>query len=217
MSESPYQTIKRNIAARIARGDYTTGQVLPSESDLCRMFGVSRMTVNRAMRELAAENLVRRVPGVGSFVAEPMPQSDLLEIRNIADEITARGHAHRAEIFCLDSIQPPPAAALAFELPEDTEIFRSAILHYENETPIQFEDRLVNPALAPLYLQQDFTCQTPNAHLQLPEHAPCLLVSRRTWSHGRLAAITQLYHPGSRYRLGGRLQYETTSEGRNHD
>jgi GntR family histidine utilization transcriptional repressor len=201
------------------------------------------MTVNRAMRELAAENLVRRVPGVGSFVAEPMPQSDLLEIRNIADEITARGHAHRAEIFCLDSIQPPPAAALAFELPEDTEIFRSAILHYENETPIQFEDRLVNPALAPLYLQQDFTCQTPNAylmrvaplqnaehivqavpappeiaaHLQLPEHAPCLLVSRRTWSHGRLAAITQLYHPGSRYRLGGRLQYETTSEGRNHD
>jgi GntR family histidine utilization transcriptional repressor len=99
MSESPYQAIKRSISEGIAGGVYVPGQLLPSEPALSRSFGVARMTVNRAMRELAAERLVRRVPGVGTFVAEPIAQSGLVEIRNIADEIAERGHRHRAEEF----------------------------------------------------------------------------------------------------------------------
>jgi GntR family histidine utilization transcriptional repressor len=231
VTESPYQTIKRSIVQSIESGHYTTGQVLPSEHDLCRSFGVSRMTVNRAMRELAAEHLVRRVPGVGSFVASPQPQSDLLEIRNIAAEIAARGHRHRAEIFCLEQTLPPASAALAFALAPGEPVFRSAILHYEQDEPIQFEDRLINPIMAPAYLAQDFTRTTPNVylsavapmqqgehvvqaiaapgdiatHLRLEPGAPCLLVSRRTWSRGMLVAIAQLYHPGSRFRLTGRF------------
>jgi len=231
MKESPYQTIKRSISEGIANGQYTTGQVLPSEHDLCRTFGVSRMTVNRAMRELAGENLVRRVPGVGSFVAEPAAQSALLEIHNVADEIAARGHAHRAEVFALESVVPPASAALAFGLPPDTPVFHSAILHFEDALPVQFEDRLVSPAVAPHYAEQDFSVITPNAylsrvaplqevehlvsataatpdiaaHLQIPEGAACLLVSRRTWSFGRLASMAKLYHPGDRFRLGGRF------------
>jgi GntR family histidine utilization transcriptional repressor len=229
--ENPYQTIKRSIAQGIASGQYATGQVLPSEHDLCKLFGVSRMTVNRAMRELAGERLVRRVPGVGSFVAEPVMQSALLEIHNIADEVSARGHAHRAEVFALQDVVPPAAAALAFGLPPDARVFHSAILHYEDALPIQFEDRLVNPAVAPAYLAQDFSATTPNAylslvaplaevehvvlataapldvavHLQIPQGAPCLLVSRRTWSGGQVASIAKLYHPGDRFRLGGRF------------
>lgn len=231
MSESPYKTIKRSIAQGIATGQYATGQVLPSENDLCRVFGVSRMTVNRAMRELAGERLVRRVPGVGSFVAEPPAQSALVEIRNIAEEIAARGHAYRAEIFCLDSVVPPAAAALAFGLAPDALVFHSAILHFEDGQPVQFEDRLVNPAVAPDYLAQDFAAVTPNeylsrvaplaevehvvmaiaappdiaAHLHVADGAPCLLVRRRTWSGGRVASMAKLYHPGDRFRLGGRF------------
>ena len=231
MKETPYLTIKRSIAEGIASGRYTTGQALPSEHDLCRAFGVSRMTVNRAMRELAGEKLVRRVPGVGSFVAEPVAHSALLELHNIADEIAGRGHTHAALVVALDSIVPPAAAALAFGLPPGATVFHSAIVHTENTTPIQFEDRLVNPDLAPDYLAQDFAATTPNAYLsrvaplQSVEHvvqavaapadiaralgieknAPCLLVTRRTWSGGRLASIARLHHPGERFRLAGRF------------
>jgi GntR family histidine utilization transcriptional repressor len=231
MTESPYQLIKRSIAQSIQSGQYSTGQVLPSENDLCRSFGVSRMTVNRAMRELAAARMVRRVPGVGTFVATPAPQSELLEIRNIATEIQARGHHHRAEVFCLEKVVPPGPAALAFGLTPSEPVFRSAILHFEQDQPVQFEDRLVNPQAAPDYLDQDFTETTPNeylsrvapiergehlvqaiaadaeiaAHFQLITGDPCLLVSRRTWSAGRLVTITKLYHPGDRFSLGGRF------------
>jgi GntR family histidine utilization transcriptional repressor len=231
MTESPYQAIKRSISDGIARGQYVPGQVLPSEHELCRSFGVARMTVNRAMRELANENMVRRVPGVGTFVAEPVAQSGLVEIRNIADEIKARGHAHRAQVFALAAIVPPASMALAFDLPAGATLYHSAVLHFENDVPIQFEDRMIDPAMAPGYLEQDFSAITPAQylnrtapvqevehvvqavtpdmaiarHLTLMPGEPCLLVVRRTWSAGRLAALTKLYYPGSRFRLMGRF------------
>jgi GntR family histidine utilization transcriptional repressor len=231
MTESPYQAIKRSIVDGIAARRYTPGQVLPSEHELCRTFGVARMTVNRAMRELAAENLVRRVPGVGTFVAEPVAQSGLVELRNIADEITERGHSHSAQVFALGTTVPDDAATAMFDLPNGAELYHSAILHCENRTPIQYEDRLVNPALAPDYLRQDFARITPSEylvqvapvqevahtvqavaappdiarHLGLALAEPCLLVTRRTWSRNHLAALTKLFYPGSRFMLTGRF------------
>jgi GntR family transcriptional regulator, histidine utilization repressor len=231
MSESPYQAIKRSISEGITGGIYVPGQLLPSEPALSRSFGVARMTVNRAMRELAAERLVRRVPGVGTFVAEPIAQSGLVEIRNIADEIAERGHTHQAEVFLLAAIVPAAATAAAFGLPPGGELYSSAVLHCENDLPIQFEDRLVNPAVAPDYLRQDFSRITPNAylmavapaqqvehsvqamvapvaianHLALEADEPCLVVDRRTWARDRLATVTRLYYPGSRFRLLGKF------------
>jgi GntR family histidine utilization transcriptional repressor len=231
MTESPYQAIKRSIADGIASRRYSAGQVLPSEHELCRTFGVARMTVNRAMRELAAENLVRRVPGVGTFVAEPVAQSGLVELRNIADEIAERGHRHSAQVFALGTLVADEVARALFALPAGAALYHSAILHCENGTPIQYEDRLVNPALAPDYLRQDFARMTPNEylvqvapvqevahtvqavaappdiarHMGLAPSEPCLLVTRRTWSRDRLAAFTKLYYPGSRFVLTGRF------------
>ncbi|ODN72400.1 HTH-type transcriptional regulator FrlR [Methylobrevis pamukkalensis] len=94
--EPLYQGLKREIRDRIARGDWAAGTRVPSENELVAEFGVSRMTANRALRELAAEGLVVRVKGAGSFVADAKGHSALVEVRNIADEIRARGHDHRA-------------------------------------------------------------------------------------------------------------------------
>jgi GntR family histidine utilization transcriptional repressor len=227
MSESPYQMIKRSIADGIATRRYLPGQLLPSEPALCRTFGVARMTVNRAMRELAAEQLVRRVPGVGTFVAEPLAESGLVALRNIAEEIAERGHRHSATVFALAAVTPNAEQRAMFEITEGL-IFHSAVLHFEDAIPIQFEDRLVAPAVAPDYLQQDFARMTPSEYLlrvapvqevrhdvqaaampaDVARHLSdriCLLVTRRTWSCGRLATFTRLYYPGGRFRLTERI------------
>jgi GntR family histidine utilization transcriptional repressor len=231
MPESPYQMIKRSIAADIARGDFVPGQILPSEHALCERFGVSRMTVNRAMRELAAVSLVRRVPGLGSFVAEPVAESALVEIHSIADEIAGRGHVHSADVRVLEAIEATAAEAADFGLPRGALLFHSVIVHAEDGVPLQLEDRLVNPAVAPLYLTQDFTEATPNeylsavAPLQMGEHSvqamtatfdmasvlalatdePVLLVTRRTWSRDARVTTAKLFYPGNRFRLTGRF------------
>src|SRR5215470_16760523 len=99
-----YLQVKQYILERISGGSLRAGERVPSENELVRELDVARMTANRALRELAAEGVLVRVAGVGTFVAEQRVHSHPLEVRNIADEIRARGHEYEAKVICLDSV-----------------------------------------------------------------------------------------------------------------
>src|ERR1700741_706229 len=101
MSEPLYQQVKRHVLEAIAAGSLGEGAQVPSENELTRAFGVSRMTAHRALRELTAEGVLRRVRGAGSFVAAVKPESALFEIRNIAEEIAGRGNRHACDVLQL--------------------------------------------------------------------------------------------------------------------
>ena len=149
----------------IASARWKEGDLVPSEQALVRQFGVSRMTVNRAVRELTAEGVLTRRQGSGTYVAPQKYQATLVEIRNIADEIRSRGRAHRSQLLLLREEASSAALAAGFELAPGAPLYHSTIVHFENDVPIQVEDRWVNPACAPDYLEQDFTTITPNEHL----------------------------------------------------
>lgn len=230
MGELPaYQAIKDHILARIDSGEWGEGSVIPSENELARQFNVARMTVNRALRELTDAQVLTRTKGAGTYVAPPKYQSTLVEIRSIAEEIRARGHQHSAVVLTLESLQATATLAVEMQLPVGSPVFHSCLLHLENEQPVQYEERWVNPVLAPDYLEQDFTQITPNEYLvrvaplqrveyrieaTLPSAAicqdlamargePALLLHRRTWSLGTIAAVANLWHPGNRYQFTG--------------
>lgn len=224
-----YEKVKQAISHQIATGVWRPHDRIPSEAELVAQFGFSRMTINRALRELTDEGLLVRLQGVGTFVAEPKGQSALFEIRSIADEIASRNHLHRCEVLFLEETQASAAQAVALNLKEGTLIFHSLMLHYENDVPVQIEDRCVNAALVPEYLKQDYTTTTPHAYLSLiapltegehiveavratakecellriKEHDPCLLIHRRTWSTSHIVSHARLLFPGNRYRLQG--------------
>ena len=222
-----YQQIKDHLLAEIHAGKWREGDVIPSEQELSRQFGVSRMTVNRAVRELTAEQVLTRVQGSGTFVAPQRYESTVLEIRNIADEIAARGHRHSARVLTLepsDDAEALEALGLA-----SGPAFHSCIVHSEEGEPIQYEDRFVNPKVFPEYLQQDFSVETPNhymvrlapvqraefriyaqkpdayvrRHLMMDIGEPCLLLWRRTWVGENVATSVRLWHPASRFHLAG--------------
>ena len=229
MNTPAYQEIKDHILSRIHSGEWKEGDQIPSENELARDFGVARMTVNRALRELTAEQILTRVQGAGTFVAQPKYASTLVEIRSISDEIGARGHAHRADVIHLGAALLDERLAMEMQLSEGSPVFHSRVLHFENELPIQFEERWVNPALAPDYARQDFTKITPNQYLMvaaplqrveyrieaaLPDDTigdslamkpgdPCLMLHRRTWSRDAVASVANLWHPGDRYQFTG--------------
>jgi GntR family transcriptional regulator, histidine utilization repressor len=227
-----YLKVKRHILDNIGSGKWTTSTRVPSENDIVKSFGVSRMTANRALRELRDEGVLVRIAGVGSFVADRHAHAHPLEIRGIADEIRERGHVHRAEIISLDRVRASTELAENFGVAPRTELYCSVIVHFENDRPVQLEDRYVLPKLAPDYLKMDFSQTTPFdylskvAPLQEAEHLlravmpdertrkllvmkrdePCLLMIRRTWSVGQIASVARLYYPGSRYELSGRFR-----------
>ena len=213
-------------------GRWFPGRLIPSENELTGRFNVSRMTVNRALRELTSEGFLYRIRGLGTYVAELTPVSSLLKIRDIHEEIIERGHRHRAMVkFAVEEPVTRDIAAL-LEVKVDSTVFRTVLVHFENDVPIQLEDRYVNPALAPDLLKIDFTRETPSHYLfrvaplaeaeqvvesRLPDafarrllkigpHEPCLIVRRRTWGRSGVAAYAVLTHPGSRYRLMGRFK-----------
>ena len=156
MSLPAWKTIHDHVLAGIRAGRWSEGDRVPSETELCERFGVARMTAGRAIRELVAARIVVRVKGAGTFVAPPPFHSDVVEIRNIADEIAASGHRHQAEVLVLEKAAADAALAALMGVRRGTRLFHSRLLHRDNGVPRQLEERWVHPALAPEYLEQDF-------------------------------------------------------------
>jgi GntR family histidine utilization transcriptional repressor len=223
--EPRYAAIKNYILAGISKGDLRPGDRIKSEAELTKYFGVSRMTAHRALRELQDAGVVVRMPGLGSFVADPSSKGHIIEIRNIADEIRARGHAHSARVLVNKALKADRKNAALLGVAVGTPIFLSVIVHCEAGIPIQIEERFVLGAAAPGYDKADFTRTTPNeflmqvAPLERVDHTvrailadvsaqellqvkagePCLLLIRQTWSRSRLVSYARLTHPGSRF------------------
>jgi GntR family transcriptional regulator, histidine utilization repressor len=226
---APYARVKQHLHAALAAGQYPPGALMPSESELVARFGVSRMTVNRALRELQADGLVERLQGVGTFAAQLGKVSSQLMIRDLHDEITQRGHRHRAVVHLARAEAAPAALAEQLGLADGAPVFHTLIVHLENDVPLQCEDRYVNPAAAPDYLSVDFTRTTPTHYLLdvapmwqaqysieagrataqearllgIAPQDPCLVVVRRTVNTQHPITLARLVHPGSRYRLEG--------------
>jgi len=161
-TEPSYQRIKSHVLEQIQKGVWREGDAIPAENALATEFGVSRMTANRALRELTDEQVLVRVQGSGTFVAQQKFQSTLVMIQGIAQEVQARGHVHRCELQRLERVRATARMAAQFESREIRTLFHSVVVHFENELPIQVEDRYVNPDLAPDYMQLDFTQTTAN-------------------------------------------------------
>lgn len=227
-----YEQVKAFVKAKITSGAWRAGDTVPSESALQQQFGVSRMTVNRAVKELAVEGLVQRVQGSGTVVAQLHRISSTLALRDIHEEIQERGHVHSSTVVCLEKTRAEAVMAKALGLRKGALVFHSILVHCENGIPIQLEDRWVNPAAAPGYLAADFQSTTPTHYLL--EHAPlteasyvieatlagvqearclkikrsqpCLVVTRRTVSGAHVASQARLVYPGMGYSLSGKFQ-----------
>ena len=224
----PYARVKQYLKDALEEGRWAPGQQMPSEAELVVQFGVSRMTVHRALRELQDVGLITRLQGIGTFAAQLNRVSSTLTINDIQDEIRRRGHRHDATIHLRRAEAAPAALAQRLGLTPGATVFHTLIVHHEHGVALQCEDRYVNPACAPDYLDVDFTAITPTHYLldvaPLWEEAqvsieaalptaqearllgiqrsdPCLIVVRGTVSRGVPVTLARLVHPGSRYTL----------------
>ncbi len=230
--QAPYARVKEFLKQGLASGHWQPGALMPSDAELVAQFGVSRMTVTRALRELQSEGLVTRVQGLGTYAAHLFRVSSTLTIRDLHEEITERGHRHHAEVQLAREERANATVASQLGLAKGVPVFHTLIVHFENAVALQCEDRFVNPAAAPDYLQTDFTRITPTHYLLqvaplweaqyaiesglptprearllgVPPQEPCLIILRRTVNRGVPITVARLVHPGSRYRVEGEFK-----------
>lgn len=238
MSSTPprYRQIEEYLLERIRSGEFPVNHQIPPEEQLARDFGVSRMTANKAIRDLVQKGYLVRQAGLGTFVTDRKAESSLLEVFNIAAEVRGRGHTYSNDVIRCEEIRADDEVALRLGVRLGANVFHTVLVHREDGVPIQLEDRFVNPRWAPDYLQTDFSQHTPNEVLVATcpisdvEHvveavlvgadvarlldidtaSPCLSMTRRTWSDDHLISYARLIHPGERYKLRSSLRGAST-------
>lgn len=230
-----YGRIKTAIERRIRAEEWPANFQIPREEDLANEFGASALTVRRALRELQSEGMLVRIQGRGTFVVGPRMQCAVFELSDVSEEIAASGGVHTSEVLTLGVLSPDNPLFALLPVGPDAVVYHSRLLHKEDGTPVQIEDRYVNAQEAPGYLDQDFTRVTPHAYLlretevtfvdnairavrpdelcraalQIDENQPCLLLDRRTWRGSTPVTRSRFLYPGDRYRL--RSAHEATS------
>ncbi|MGP5133503.1 UTRA domain-containing protein [Psychrobacter cibarius] len=93
-----YQRIKNAILDNIHSGKWQAGNAISTEMALAKEFGVSRMTVNRALKELSEERVLERRQGSGTFVAQQQFNHTFVEVRNIAQDLKSANRDYQAQV-----------------------------------------------------------------------------------------------------------------------
>jgi GntR family histidine utilization transcriptional repressor len=227
-----HRRIREFILQQIRSGKWRPDDRIASENELKDRFAVSRMTVIQAVRDLCKEGVLTRVQGSGSFVAQPQTHLTVVNFFDIAQEIRGRGHRHHAQVIERLRRVATAAEAKQFELKPGARLFHGLVLHSEDGTPVQLEDRLVNADAVPKFLDIDYAQTTSFAYLmrlypyptgkhvirsieatalmrevlRLQPGEPCLEIERTTWVDDTVITVVRLIHPGFRYELSGQIE-----------
>lgn len=146
--------VKRNISA----GTLSTGDLLPSEAELCKNFDISRSTVRQAIGELESEGLVVRKQGRGTFVAEPKVRRKTEMVHSFTSEMSALGLNPSSTLVEFETIDPTPDIIKMLELSgTDTKVYRFTRIRNVNDEPLiletSFYPRFIYPKLTRELLQ----------------------------------------------------------------
>ena len=137
------------LRGRIERGEWRPGQKIPSENELNRLYGVSRMTARQVLAQLVNENLLFRVQGKGTFVAHPKISTRSPAYKGIREQLEGMGYAVATKVLT-DKVVPadePVARALRIPVGERVHEIRRVRLLADDE-PISLHTSYVPERLA---------------------------------------------------------------------
>lgn len=226
-----HQRILREIEGRIVSGEWPPGYRIPFEIDLAAQYGVSRMTVNKVLTQLAKAGLVERRKRSGSFVRQPQAQSAVLEIHDIRNEVEQLGQPYRFNIENRRTRRARQTDQRWIDVTESGRLLDVLTLHFAGAAPFCVEERLINLDVVPTAAEATFAEQTPGQWLldQVPwssaEHrvqatgakadiaalldvaagTACLVIERRTWSTQGPVTYVRFTYPGDRHTLVARF------------
>ncbi|MGE8942231.1 GntR family transcriptional regulator [Leptospira interrogans] len=112
-----YQRIAQTLQAEISSGTFAVDTMLPTESELCERFDVSRHTIRDALRVLSEQGMVSRRRGSGTLVASVAPTARYVQAMRSLEELTQYAHDTRYEIQRVERVSISPDLALIIPAP----------------------------------------------------------------------------------------------------
>ncbi len=218
-----YQQLRRSLRNAIEQNVLALDDVLPAERDIAVEFGVSRITVRKAIDGLVEEGLLDRRHGAGTFVASRI-QKNIATLSSFSEDIASRGWQAHSEWLSRTESQVTPSESLALGLPPGMAVYRLDRIRHADDMPLAIERAIVPAWCLPsidavdtsLYAALELTNRRPTKALQRlqaiafdEEQArllgvsagdPGLFIERRGFlDDGRLVEATKSYYRGDAY------------------
>jgi GntR family histidine utilization transcriptional repressor len=233
---SLHRRILADISDRIMSGEWTPGYRIPFEHELSAEYGCSRMTVNKALSQLAKAGLIERRRRSGSFVRRPQSQAAILEIHDIKAEVAALGLPYRYELVLRQKRKSAPDDRRRLGFKDSVPVLELTCRHFAGVQPFCLENRLISLAAVPDAADQGFEDNAPGpwligripwsaaehrisaaaadaetaVALDIGEGSACLVVERRTWSAGEPVTHVRFSYAAGSHALVARF---TPSQG----
>jgi GntR family transcriptional regulator len=231
-----YHRIAEALRERIRGGELHAGERLPNQRQLAKSFGVTLMTLRQALELLERENLIARRHGLGTFVAAPSIDYDILQLRRFAGDLQAQGEHVTTRLIGTKFTVPDRRVTDALGLGPRARVLAVERLRLVDGHPMSLQRSFLPPrigeevvradlALTPLHQVLEFKLgvvvegarETVSAvrlgrrearELGCRTGAPAFESERISYDAGRAPVVfDRVFIPGDRFRITRELHY----------
>ena len=136
---SLHHSLGHIIRGKIQGGEWASGQRIPSEREMMRIFNISRATVRQGIDNLVKEGILQRAQGKGTFVAPPKIEQGVLRLMEFSDVIKRSGLKPSGRLIAKGKIDPPANVRSVLALPQGEEVVWIQRLLLVNDAPVLLE------------------------------------------------------------------------------
>lgn len=147
--KSLYRTIADELRHRIHSGDLQPGDMLPTEGDLQTMYGVSRVTVRKALKVLVEQEIIQSVQGSGHYVNDRRQDQNIYQLIGFNEESHQLNRLSKNEVLTFQVMPAEPRIAKILELAEPERVYYVERLRLMDEQPVMLEKTWMPLSLFP--------------------------------------------------------------------
>jgi GntR family transcriptional regulator len=155
-----YAQLKENLIAAIGRGDLTPGDQIPSQRVLCERYGMSHMTVRRAINDLIGEGVIYTIPGKGLYVTERKYDAESSPLIGFSEDMARRGMTATSQVLAAEPISASTVLAHALGVEVGATLVYLRRLRLADGEPMALQGSYLPHALCPGLLEQDLATRS---------------------------------------------------------
>ncbi|MBJ8029797.1 phosphonate metabolism transcriptional regulator PhnF [Bacillus cereus group sp. N21] len=224
-----YYQIQEWVKQLIEDGEWTPGDKIPSENELCDKFEVSRMTIRQAINNLVEQGYLYRKRGIGTFVQLPKVEQKLQGMTGFTEDMLSRGMKPSSQLLSFRLVSATAKIADRLRIQEGESVYEVRRIRLADDEPIAFETTYLSPTLVKdineeilqqsLYehlekklgfklvratqaIEASIATDDEAEHLYIPKKAPVLVMRQWSYAEGELPLeYVKCIYRGDRYKF----------------